>query len=283
MHQLSVYPVPGKPAWSCGSIRLDAWAGSSVWRRLGIAASAYQTMYQAFHIGHSTRIDVEAPKESQMDVLTSGMDFLQKSLQTVAIAALSAVISGPFCAAQNPAPSQPPTILDRLNAMMAGGKSAWTPEQVAVMERLRDAAVKDPYALRELGDKPEVTAAWEVLGAVTEVPMKSAYDTLAAYQDGSARYLNFSGSSIFWDKPDEIINRMCQTMLNSSAQAGARAKPRLSLLLPKSGIQVTLLTRSGIYAISDPPEPVVKAAASLMRELIRRVNSSREQTDPTTK
>ncbi len=34
--------------------------------------------------------------------------------------------------------------------MMAGGKSAWTPQQVATMERLRDAAMSDPYALNEL-------------------------------------------------------------------------------------------------------------------------------------
>jgi hypothetical protein len=34
--------------------------------------------------------------------------------------------------------------------MMAGGKSAWTPEQLAAMERLRDAALQDPYALTEL-------------------------------------------------------------------------------------------------------------------------------------
>ncbi len=40
--------------------------------------------------------------------------------------------------------------MDRLNAMMAGGKSAWTPEQLATMERLRDAALKDPYALDQL-------------------------------------------------------------------------------------------------------------------------------------
>jgi len=39
---------------------------------------------------------------------------------------------------------------ERLQAMMAGGKSAWTPEQMAVMERLRDAAMRDPYALDEL-------------------------------------------------------------------------------------------------------------------------------------
>jgi len=52
-------------------------------------------------------------------------------------------------AAQN-APANPPSILDRLNARMSGGKSAWTPEQVATMQRLRDAAMHDPYALTEL-------------------------------------------------------------------------------------------------------------------------------------
>jgi hypothetical protein len=41
-------------------------------------------------------------------------------------------------------------MLDRLNAMIGGGKSAWTPEQLAVMEHLRDAALKDPYAFNQL-------------------------------------------------------------------------------------------------------------------------------------
>jgi hypothetical protein len=110
----------------------------------------------------SIDIDVRLRKESQDGVVTSGMDFLQKSLQTIAIAAfaagtLASGIGAPVCAAQNPAPSQPPaipaqppSILDRLNAMMAGGKSAWTQGQLAQMERLRDAALKDPYALNEL-------------------------------------------------------------------------------------------------------------------------------------
>jgi hypothetical protein len=138
-------------------------------------------------------------------------------------------------------------------------------------------------ALRELGQQPEVNVAWEVLGVVVEVPTGGAYDTLAAYQDGSARYLNFSGASIFWDNPDETITKLCQALLRSTASAGSRAKPRLSLLLPTSGIQATLLTRSGIYAISDPPESVVKAAASLMRELIHRTKSAREQTGSATK
>jgi hypothetical protein len=55
----------------------------------------------------------------------------------------------PVSKAQNP-PRAQPSALDRLNALISGGKSAWTPEQIAEMERLRDAALKDPYALNEL-------------------------------------------------------------------------------------------------------------------------------------
>ncbi len=41
-------------------------------------------------------------------------------------------------------------MLDRLNQMMAGGKSAWSDEQLRTMERLRDAAMKSDYAYDEL-------------------------------------------------------------------------------------------------------------------------------------
>ncbi|HXR40538.1 MAG TPA: M20/M25/M40 family metallo-hydrolase [Terracidiphilus sp.] len=71
-------------------------------------------------------------------------------IRIVVLAALAAGISTCFCAAQNAAPAPAPTMLDRLNAMIGGGKSAWTPEQLAAMERLRDAAMKDPYALNQL-------------------------------------------------------------------------------------------------------------------------------------
>jgi hypothetical protein len=70
------------------------------------------------------------------------------------IALLLFVAGGALLAGQNAQPSGPPSIppsiMDRLNAMMAGGKSAWTTEQLSTMERLRDAAMKDPYALDEL-------------------------------------------------------------------------------------------------------------------------------------
>jgi carboxypeptidase Q len=51
--------------------------------------------------------------------------------------------------AQN-APSNQPGILDRLNARLGGGPGAWTPDQIVTMQKLRDAAMRDDYALREL-------------------------------------------------------------------------------------------------------------------------------------
>jgi len=66
------------------------------------------------------------------------------------MALLIAALVPTFSRAQN-APVPPPAgIMDRLSAMIAGGKSAWSPEQLAQMERLRDAALTDPYALNEL-------------------------------------------------------------------------------------------------------------------------------------
>jgi hypothetical protein len=73
-----------------------------------------------------------------------------------AAAVLAAACAAQICIGQSPVPAPPspgstsPSIFDRLNAMMAGGKSAWTPEQLATMARLREAALKDPYALNEL-------------------------------------------------------------------------------------------------------------------------------------
>jgi len=125
-------------------------------------------------------------------------------------------------------------------------------------------------ALRELGERPEGRSAFEVLGAVLEVPSGGAYDTLAGYVDGSARYLNFSGKAIFWDAPDPAVKRLCQALVDSTIPASGKAKPRTSLSLPKRGTQVTMLTRSGPFLITAPPQAVIDAGGALMQELIRR-------------
>lgn len=128
-------------------------------------------------------------------------------------------------------------------------------------------------ALRELGERPDPKSGKEVLGVVVEMPMQRAYDTLAAYQDGSARYLNYSGKAIFWDQHDVAIKSLCQRLIVSTIPEGSRALPRQNAMLPKSGSQATLLTRSGMYVISEPSHGVVAAGSALMLELMQRAKA----------
>jgi Spy/CpxP family protein refolding chaperone len=86
------------------------------------------------------------------------MDFAWKTPKPIAVVAMAVVAAAASATAglaqQSSTPPAPqpfvPGILDRLNAMMSGGPGAWTPEQLAAMARLRDAAMKDSYALDEL-------------------------------------------------------------------------------------------------------------------------------------
>jgi carboxypeptidase Q len=71
--------------------------------------------------------------------------------ESVLLAAALSIFT-PCCLAQAPQPPPPPgpTLQDRLARMMSVGTGAWTTDQLANMERLRDAALTDPYALNEL-------------------------------------------------------------------------------------------------------------------------------------
>ncbi len=129
-------------------------------------------------------------------------------------------------------------------------------------------------ALRELREQPDANSGKEILGVVIEVPMRGGYDTLAGYQDGSARYLNFSGKAIFWDKTDASMKLLCERLIASTIPESSRAVPRKDTVLPKSGTQVTLLTRSGMYGIAEPPQSIMSTGSALMLELMKRVKES---------
>ncbi|MGB8260565.1 MAG: hypothetical protein WCE75_09450, partial [Terracidiphilus sp.] len=81
------------------------------------------------------------------------MESVRKALRSAACLALAGGLIFSPAPAQNapqPKPAPQPTMLDRINQMLAGGNNAWTPEQIATMEKLRDAALADPWALAEL-------------------------------------------------------------------------------------------------------------------------------------
>ncbi len=91
-------------------------------------------------------------------MLPSGMEPSPFFRAFAALAALSLGIAAPIASAQNPpssptsaTPSSAPlSIRDRLDAMMSGGESVWSPAQLSAMARLRDTAMTDPFAYDEL-------------------------------------------------------------------------------------------------------------------------------------
>jgi carboxypeptidase Q len=58
------------------------------------------------------------------------------------------VLTTPLVPAQQPAPTSP--LLQQLTAMLDPSIGVWTPQQIATMGKLRDAAIADPYAIQEL-------------------------------------------------------------------------------------------------------------------------------------
>jgi carboxypeptidase Q len=63
----------------------------------------------------------------------------------------AAVLLPTLCGAQAPpSPAAPPSFQQRLSRLLDTSTGAWTPDQIATMARLRDAALTDSFALDEL-------------------------------------------------------------------------------------------------------------------------------------
>lgn len=82
-------------------------------------------------------------------MVPSGMRCSTKFLCIVLFAPFVATLVAPSSFSQN-APSSTTNVFFGHSRGVSAEKSAWTPEQIAAMERLRDAAMRDPYALNEL-------------------------------------------------------------------------------------------------------------------------------------
>jgi hypothetical protein len=172
---------------------------------------------------------------------------------------------------------------DAYNLLITGRKS----EAIAVLRGVLDAPQLETRAilwvwsaLRELGEKPDPQFAFEVLGVILERPSVDGYDTLAAYVDGSARYLNFSGKAIFWDAPDPVIKELCLAMVGLSFDANTKTLARTDLSLPKSGDRATLLTRSGPFITIGLTPNLLRVGGSLMSELIERASAEQTRSGP---
>lgn len=112
------------------------------------------------------------------------------------------------------------------------------------------------HFLRQAGQAPPADLGKLALGAVAEMPMNGAHDLLAAYRDGSARYLNYSGKVVVWEDRSvapirEAIDRWLTVAQEIAKVIGAWDQPQLPPV-PAGHARVMVLTPSGPHFGQGP-------------------------------
>ena len=141
------------------------------------------------------------------------------------------------------------------------------------------------HFLRELGESPTDRDAKRLYGVVVEVALDEGLDIVAAYADHTARYLNYSGAAIVWERPNESLDQAIDSLLAAgrmvAAQIGPGEGPRPAAP-PKGQVRISMLVPSGLHfgqgpfdALSGDPlgGPVIAAAMQLMQSLITRTET----------
>jgi hypothetical protein len=136
------------------------------------------------------------------------------------------------------------------------------------------------HALRSLGEKPPEAIEKQLLGVVVEVGMPKGLDLLAAYADHRARYYNFSGAGIVWERPNDTLDGAIDDVLTKGSEVVGKIGPWRGVRPPAPGegqARINLLTPSGLHfgegtmdqLGKDPMGgAVLSAAISLMQRLI---------------
>ena len=140
---------------------------------------------------------------------------------------------------------------------------------------------------RRVGIEPPPDDARRVRGVVVDVGFDAGTDTLAGYDDGTARYLNQGGGGIVWETVDESIGVSIQGLIQAGQAVAERSGPLdgpRPPAPPSGGASIWLLTDGGIHLGSGPfgalaadplGGPVIAAATDLMRLLIERSATDR--------
>lgn len=132
--------------------------------------------------------------------------------------------------------------------------------------------------LRALGLPPPEDLAGQVLGVVLEVPVADGLDTLAAYADGSARYINHSGSIIVWDEPPpHALHEQFSALFPAVIELSGSLPPGRPKRPGPAEIGLTVLTAEGPLfttaamsggGVSGPVGAVFQAASLLLAALV---------------
>ena len=134
-------------------------------------------------------------------------------------------------------------------------------------------------AFNAMGKKAASAHPKELLGVVIEVGLEEGLDTLAAYKDLRARYINQSGKMIIWETNAPTVDERIKSLFQDAARVVEKIGPweKARLPPPTNGLmRMTFLVSDGLYfgqgtmkdLQRDPlGAPVVNSATELLIEL----------------
>jgi hypothetical protein len=136
-------------------------------------------------------------------------------------------------------------------------------------------------SLRELGIEPPHEIAKQLLGVVVEVGMPKGLDLVCAYADRHARYFNFSGAGVVWDRPNDQLDTVIDLLLQKSGavvKAIGPWKEKRPAAPGKNEARINFLTPGELHFGQGPMNllendpmggTVLKSAFNLMQEMIK--------------
>lgn len=146
------------------------------------------------------------------------------------------------------------------------------------------------HFLRQLGVNPPAEKAKTVYGVVVEVGMPNGADTIAAYLDGTARYLHNTGGGVIWERPDSSLDDQIQALLAAGQKVAGYIGPweQERPGVPESGnVRLNMLTPSGLHfgyggfkTLSEEPmgNAILSPATRLQQGLTSKNKQGRRHT-----
>jgi hypothetical protein len=141
------------------------------------------------------------------------------------------------------------------------------------------------HFLRELGVDAPTERTKDLWGVVVEVGMQDGLDLVAGYTDHHARYYNYSGAGVVWERPDDALDTSIDDLLKSGEVVLQAIGPWKGLrppAPPKGMARINLLAASGLHFGQGPLDslakdalggPVIAAAFRLMQALTARTRT----------
>ena len=185
------------------------------------------------------------------------------------------------------APCEPWISFERTrNSIESGDKKSATAslQQILETQGLESRHYLQAYHfLRELGVSPPREEEKRVFGVVVEVGMNGGADLVAGYTDHHARYYNYSGAAVIWERPNDTLDAAIDELLRVGGNVAKAIGPwkKARPPVPANGrARINFLTPSGLHFGEGPLDtlakdklggPVIAAAFRLMQNLAKLV------------